>query len=189
MTQAEIQELIDVIQPNSNYSANQMRYLLTQMLDFGTFWTSSTAGDTPTVTDDETEGYKAGSIGYNSNNSRSYICSDPTEGAAVWTLLTEDKGLQVLTMTNGATVQSLDTSTRINLTASVSTYTLKLPANPYTGKTVSVFVDASGTVGTLTIKDAAGATIGAGSAAAFDTSWYTFNGTTWVLTAFAGTIF
>jgi hypothetical protein len=188
MTQAEIQALIDVIQTDSNYTANQMRYLLTQMLEFGTFWTSSVAGDTPTTTDDETAGYKAGSVGYNSNNSRAFICSDATEDAAVWTLLTDDKGLQVLTMTNGATVQALDTSARINLTGSVTTYTLKLPANPYTGKTVVIFVDASGTVGTLTIKDAAGATIGAGSAAAFDTSTYTFNGTTWILTGFAGTI-
>ena len=152
-TQAEIQTLINQIVPNGMYKAIQMQPLLTQMLNFGAFWSSSVAGDVPSVTDDSDSGYKAGSIGYNSNNSRAYVCFDPTVGAALWSLLTDDKGLQVLTMTNGATDQSLDTSARINLTANVSTYTLKLPTNPYVGKTVVVFVTATGTVGTLTIKN------------------------------------
>jgi len=187
-TKNEVLALIAEVVPY-NYTPLQLNTLLSAFLLYeDNFWLSSTAGDVPATADDETQGYKAGSVGFNSNNSRAFICSDATEAAAVWTLLTDDKGLQVLTMTNGATVQSLDTSARINLTANVSAYTLKLPANPYTGKTVVIFVTATGTVGTLTIKDAAGATIGAGSAAAFDTSSYTYNGTTWILTGFAGTI-
>ena len=186
-TQAEIQVLINQIVPNGQYKAIQMQPLLTSMLEFGAFWSSSVAGDVPTVTDDSDSGYKAGSVGYNSNNSRAYVCSDPTVGAAVWSLLTDDKGVEVLTMTNGATVQSLVNTTAINLAGSVTNYTLKFPANPYTGKQVTIFITGS-VSGTLTFQSSAGASVGALTPVTLDTYTFAWSGSAWIQVGFAGTI-
>lgn len=42
----------------------------------------------PTVNDDDTQGYSAGSIWFDTNNDAGYICTNATTGAAVWTSVT-----------------------------------------------------------------------------------------------------
>lgn len=43
-----------------------------------------TATTDPTVNDDESEGYSVGSIWYNTATPESFLCTDATDGAAVW---------------------------------------------------------------------------------------------------------
>ena len=168
-----------------------MNVLLTQMLNasFGPLWGAGIYGVTPQVDADETFGYRPGSLGRNSADSRSYLCVSATAGAAAWTLLTEDNGLEVMTMTNGGIRQAIVSTANINLTANVANFTLKLPAFPYTGKSVRVFIDPLGTVsGTLTITSSTGAAVANMSAAALDSSIFTYNGSAWIFTGFSGTI-
>ena len=92
-------------------------------------------------------------------------------------------------MTNGGIRQAIVSTANINLTANVANFTLKLPAFPYTGKSVRVFIDPLGTVsGTLTITSSTGAAVANMSAAALDSSIFTYNGSAWIFTGFSGTI-
>jgi hypothetical protein len=190
-TKPQIQVLINAIQPEVEFPAESMNVLLTQMLNasFGPLWGAGIYGVTPAVDADETFGYRAGSLGHNSADSRSYLCVSATAGAAVWTLLTEDNGLEIMTMTNGGIRQAIVSTANINLTANVANFTLRLPAFPYTGKSVRVFIDPVGTVsGTLTVTSSTGAAVSNMTAAALDSYIYTYNGSAWILIGFSGTI-
>jgi hypothetical protein len=89
MTQAEIQLLIDQIVTNANYRANQLNPLLTDMLtaSYGPMYIDDVP---PTNSNDETQGYRLGSIGYDTISQRFYICKNPAAGAAEWQLIPVD---------------------------------------------------------------------------------------------------
>lgn len=187
ITRAQIQAFVDQVHPY-NYTPAQLNQLTQALLDFSNnFWVSTIAADVPTASDDETLGYSNGSSGFNSATGRLYTCVDASEGAAVWALSSSDVGVQALTMTNGATIQSLVNTAAITLSGSVTNYTLKLPANPYTGKQVTIFIVGS-VGGTLTIQSSAGTSVGALTPTTLDTYTYAWNGTAWIQVGFAGTI-
>jgi hypothetical protein len=96
--------------------------------------------------------------------------------------------VQEIAMVNAATTQLTSQCGSAVLSNSVSTYTVKLPANPLVGQKVVIFISATGTVGTLSIKDSDGIAVASTSAVAFDTITYSYTGTAWIQTGFAGTI-
>lgn len=94
--------------------------------------------------------------------------------------------VQQITMVNSNTTQLQDECGTVVLSASVATYTLKLPANPQLGQRVSVFVSATGAVGTnLFINDSEGNAIYSDAGNGFDTWTFAYNGTTWIMCGYA----
>lgn len=96
----------------------------------------------PTVTDDETKGYSSGSTWVNQTTDLSYICSDNTAGAAVWTNITAGGG--------GAAVWGGITGTitdQTDLNASLATKMpralSRFPDSTTTGTNAAVTVSAS----------------------------------------------
>lgn len=47
-----------------------------------------TATTNPTVNDDSSQGYSAGSVWYNTSTQEAYLCTDPANGSAIWILIT-----------------------------------------------------------------------------------------------------
>ena len=158
-TKPQIQVLINAIQPEVEFPAESMNVLLTQMLNasFGPLWKSAIDGAAPVATDDETLGYRAGSVGYNSSTDRVYLCVSATAGAASWVLASLDKGVVTQSLGMGDTFQATTSTSTIILGTVGIGATVKLPANPYLGKVVS-FITQNVTVN-LYIKNAAGTAV------------------------------
>lgn len=116
-----------------------------------------TATTDPTASDDTSLYYTKGSIWINQPLGRFWSCSDPAAGAAVWKCLTQDSGFQTITISEGSETQLSTTTGFVKAvgTGSVDEATIKLPASPYLGKTVTITVVYP--VGTaLTITNSAG---------------------------------
>lgn len=62
----------------------------------GVSYGNFTAADLPTVNDDLTLGYAPGSLWHYTDRSRTYVCIDATEGAAIWDDLGEAQKLTIL---------------------------------------------------------------------------------------------
>jgi len=165
MTQAQIQVLIDQIQPNANYRANQMNPLLTDILTaaYGPMFIDNAP---PTVSEDETGGYRPGSVAYDTLSQRFYICKDATAGAADWVLIPSDANYEYKSYANPSEGISLgqntsvfkayNTNTVVNITCSVS-----LPADPYAGKVVILYFENA--MDQFDINDSTGTPIFAGA--------------------------
>jgi hypothetical protein len=145
MTQAQIQVLINQIVTGANYRANQMNPLLTDILTaaYGPMFIDNAP---PTVSEDETGGYRPGSVAYDTLSQRFYICKDATAGAADWVLIPSDANYEYKSYANPSEGISLgqntsvfkayNTNTVANITCSVS-----LPADPYAGKVVILYFE------------------------------------------------
>jgi hypothetical protein len=145
MTQAQIQALINQIVPGANYRANQMNPLLTDILTaaYGPMFIDNAP---PAVSEDETQGYRPGSVAYDTVSQRFYICKDATAGAADWVLIPADANYEYKSYANPSEGISLgqntsvfkayNTDTVVNITCSVS-----LPADPYAGKVVILYFE------------------------------------------------
>jgi hypothetical protein len=145
MTQAQIQVLINQIVTGANYRANQMNPLLTDILTaaYGPMFIDNAP---PTVSEDETGGYRPGSVAYDTLSQRFYICKDATAGAADWVLIPSDANYEYKSYANPSEGISLgqntsvfkayNTNTVVNITCSVS-----LPADPYAGKVVILYFE------------------------------------------------
>jgi len=145
MTQAEIQLLIDQIQPNANYRANQMNPLLTDILTaaYGPMYIDNAP---PTNGEDETAGYRPGSVAYDTLSQRFYICKDATAGAADWVLIPSDANYEwnsyaapseaIILGQNTSVFKAYNTDTVVNINCSVD-----LPDNPYAGKVVILYFE------------------------------------------------
>ena len=186
LTQNQIIALIDEIQPAADYPATKMNPLLTKILAaaYGPMYIGALP---PSNTTDENAGYRPGSVGYDTVTKRYYICQSALAGNAVWILIPADSNYlvaaytttaqQVVCSVNTTVVKCSNDSVGGNLGCS-----LKLPANPYIGRTVLVYFDDS--IITFTVRDSSGTavndaislTIPAGQQYTF-----TYSGTAWEL--------
>jgi hypothetical protein len=143
MTQAEIQLLIDQIVTNANYRANQLNPLLTDMLtaSYGPMYIDAFP---PTPNDDETGGYRPGSIAYDTASQRFYICKNPAAGAAEWQLIPVDANYEYKSYESESDTISLGQNTSVFKAYNMNTVvnikcSVLLPENPYTGKVVILY--------------------------------------------------
>jgi hypothetical protein len=184
LTQTQIITLIDEIQAGADYPATKMNPLLNDILTaaYGPLYIGSVP---PSNTNDETGGYRPGSVGYDTLTKRYYVCQSALAGNAVWILIPADSSYQVAAYTtiaqqvvcsvNTTVVKCTNDSVGGNLGCS-----LKLPANPYIGRTVLVYFDDS--IITFTVRDSSGtAVVGAISLTIPAGQQYTFtySGTAW----------
>lgn len=143
-TQNDILALINEIQPAADYPAVKMNPLLTNILAaaYGPMYMGVVP---PGNTNDETDGFRPGSVGYDSSTQRYYICQVATLNNAVWTLIPSDSNFQVAAYTQpGQSVicgpnVSVVKCTNDNVSANQACKIL-LPSNPYQGKTVIVYL-------------------------------------------------
>jgi hypothetical protein len=143
MTQQSILDLINEIQPAAFYPADKMNSLLTNILAaaYGPFYFGEVP---PGDTDDENNGYRPGSVGYDASTKRYYVCQSALAGNAVWILIPADSSFQLAGFANPLQVIACETNTTVvkctnNSIGSNQGCRLKLPPNPYTGKTVIVY--------------------------------------------------
>jgi hypothetical protein len=161
MTQAEIQLLIDQIVTGANYRANQLNPLLTDMLtaSYGPMFIDNVPPDN---SNDETEGYRLGSIGYDTLSQRFYICKDASAGAADWVLIPADANYEWKSYAAAGESINLSQNTSVFKAYNTDTVTnvncyVNLPANPYTGKVVILYFENE--MNTFTINDNSGTPI------------------------------
>jgi hypothetical protein len=139
-TQSQIQNSIDQIQTNANYTANQLRPLLTSLLGsvYSPFYINSLP---PTAVDNQTSGYKAGSFGVDTTTNRYYVCQYSDENTATWFQITLDKGVEIINA-NDSTVYTLQPDDALVIyNGSQTSVTVELPttSNIYPGKKITVY--------------------------------------------------
>jgi hypothetical protein len=184
MTQNDIIALINEIQTAADYPATKMNPLLNNILSaaYGPMYIGSVP---PGNTIDENAGYRPGSVGYDTVTKRYYICQSAIAGNAVWILIPADSSYQVAAYTTTAQQVVCSVNTTVVKCSNDSVggnlgCSLKLPANPYIGRTVLVYFDDS--IITFTVRDSSGtAVVGASSLTIPDGQQYTFtySGTAW----------
>jgi hypothetical protein len=165
MTQAQIQVLIDQIQPGVNYRANQMNPLLTDILTaaYGPMFIDNAP---PTPNEDETGGYRPGSVAYDTVSKRFFICKDATAGAADWVLIPADANYEYKLYASAGDGMTLFQNTSVfkadnnSLAVNLGCY-VNLPANPYRGKVVILYFQDS--INQFDIRDSLGAPIISGA--------------------------
>lgn len=143
-TQAEIQEFISQVVPY-NYTTTQLRTLLSSLFDFENLvWFSDVDEETPSVNDDAQAGYKVGSLGFNYENTKWFLCSDVTDGAAVWQQIYPVNSViqdvftgLVAQGTSMATTAILSYGVNVFDTSTPTNYGAKLP-QPKTGKSTTI---------------------------------------------------
>jgi len=190
MTQAQIQVLIDQIQPNANYRANQMNPLLTDILTaaYGPMFIDNAP---PTVSEDETGGYRPGSVAYDTLSQRFYICKDATAGAADWVLIPSDANYEYKLYSSAGDGMILFQNTSVfkadnnSLAVNTGCY-VNLPANPYRGKVVILYLQNS--INQFDIRDSLGIPIFAGAGLTIiggDQYTIVYNGSIWEIIGIA----
>jgi hypothetical protein len=184
MTQSDILALINEIQPAADYPATKMNKLLTDILAaaYGPLYVG---GVPPSNTTDETFGYRPGSVGYDTLNKRYYICQSATAGNAVWILIPADSSYQVAAYTTTAQQVVCSVNTTVVKCSNDSVggnlgCSLKLPANPYIGRTVLVYFDDS--IIAFTVRDSSGTAVNGASSLTIPAGQqytFTYSGTAW----------
>jgi hypothetical protein len=165
MTQAQIQALINQIIPGANYRANQMNPLLTDILAaaYGPMFIDNAP---PSGNEDETQGYRPGSVAYDTSSQRFFICKDATAGAADWVLIPADANYEYKLYSSAGDGMTLFQNTSVfkadnnSLAVNLGCY-VDLPANPYRGKVVILYFQDS--IDQFDIRDSLGAPIIAGA--------------------------
>lgn len=165
MTQAQIQVLIDQIVTGANYRANQMNPLLTDILAaaYGPMYIDIAP---PTVNDDETGGYRPGSVAYDTTSKRFFICKDAATGAAEWILIPADANYEYKLYASAGDGMTLFPNTSVfkadnnDLVVNLGCY-VDLPANPYRGKVVILYFQDS--INQFDIRDSSGTPIISGA--------------------------
>lgn len=181
MTQAQIQNLIDQITTGTDYTADEMRPLLTQLLSaaYGPMYIAAVA---PSATTDEASGYRPGSVGYDTQTQRYYICQSALAGNAVWILIPVDSKFEPVAYTANSQDYLLQTNTTIvKVTSSTfDSCLLRLPANPFNGKTVVVYFSFPQTQ--FTFADSVGTIVNGGNVLTIPAGQqftFTYSGTAW----------
>jgi len=183
MKQSDILALINEIQPAADYPATKMNKLLTDILAaaYGPLYVG---GVPPSNTTDETFGYRPGSVGYDTITERFYICETALSGNASWILIPTDAKFSTINYKASFDIVSTDANVSVIKTTNTNLANvlcgIKLPPNPFIGKTVLVyFKDA---ISQFTVKDSAGVNVvGASSLTIPAAQQYTFSysGTAW----------
>jgi hypothetical protein len=189
-TQAQIQVLIDQIVTGANYKANQMNPLLTDILTsaYGPMFIDTAP---PTPNEDETGGYRPGSVAYDTSSKRFYICKAATAGAADWVLIPSDANYEYKLYSSAGDGMTLLQNTSVfkadnnDLAVNLGCY-VNLPANPYRGKVVILYFQDA--IDIFDIRDSLGTPIIAGASLTIiggDQYTIVYNGSIWEIIGIA----
>jgi hypothetical protein len=183
MKQSDILALINEIQPAADYPATKMNKLLTDILAaaYGPLYVG---GVPPSNTTDETFGYRPGSVGYDNITERFYICETALAGNAIWILVPTDAKFTTINYKASFDVISTDVNVSVIKTTNNNLANvlcgIKLPPNPFIGKTVLVyFKDA---ISQFTFKDSAGVNVVGANALTIPAAQqyiFSYSGTAW----------
>ena len=190
MTQAQIQALINQIVPGANYRANQMNPLLTDILAaaYGPMFIDNAP---PSSNEDETQGYRPGSVAYDTSSQRFFICKDATAAAADWVLIPSDANYEYKLYSSAGDGMTLLQNTSVfkadnnSLAVNLGCY-VDLPANPYRGKVVILYFQDS--IDQFDIRDSLGVPISAGASLTIiggDQYTIVYNGSIWEIIGIA----
>jgi hypothetical protein len=139
-TKSQIQALISQIYTGANYTASALNSLMNTVLDsvFSPFFSAAAK---PGSSDNQTQGFKAGSIGMDTSNSRVYACSTSTDSSATWEQITQDRNVSTIVATTGSSYTLSVPDTYIIYSGSQDGVTVNLPIaiNSYLGKIVRVY--------------------------------------------------
>ena len=193
-TKDQATQSIEQIQTGVNYTANQLRPLLLNLLD--SIYNPFRSGPRdPNTTTNQVIGYRAGSLGKNTATGRYFVCTASDATTATWEQLTNDTGYQQINA-SASTAYQISTSTSIvSFTGSQNTVTVNLPiaANSYVGKVVRIYftspASASGLGLTFAVPEAIPLTLLAPNlytSHAFVEFTYTASG--WALTQYVPTV-
>ena len=184
LTQSEILDLINEIQTGADYPADKMNPLLTNILAaaYGPLYVGTIP---PGNTDDENDGYRPGSVGYDTVTERFYVCQSALSGNAIWILIPADANYQYKLYSNADEFIALNQNTSVfkadNTDAAINTFCyVLLPANPYTGKVIILYFQDA--INDFFIKDSSGVVITSGSQIdipAGQQYTITYNGVVW----------
>lgn len=139
-TKSNLQDLINQIVEGGNYTANELRPLLTYLLN-GIYSPFFSASSNPGSGNNQTQTYKAGSLGRNTSTGRYFVCSASDGTTATWEQLTSDRGYQAIAASASST-QTISNNTDVLVySGSQDGVTLNMPtiANAYTGKRLKIF--------------------------------------------------
>jgi hypothetical protein len=139
----------------------------------------------PGSSNDENDGYRPGSVGYDTVTERFYVCQSALSGNAVWILIPADANYQYKLYSNATEFIALDQNTSVfkadNTDDVINTFCyVLLPANPYTGKVIILYFQDA--INDFFIKDSSGAVITAGGQIdipAGQQYTITYNGVVW----------
>ena len=140
-TKDQIINQVDQIQPDGNYTANELRVLLGNIVGslYGPFYSATS---NPSTSNNQTQNYKTGSLGKNSSTGRYFVCSSATASAATWEQISLDRGIQnVLYTSSGQSISISNNSSVVIYSGTQDNTTMNLPASDscYTGKRIKVF--------------------------------------------------
>lgn len=190
-TKAELQDLINEIVTGGNYTANELRPLLTNLLDgiYSPFYSGST---NPSSGNNQLQLYKTNSLGKNTSTGRYFVCTASSGTTATWEQITNDKGYQAISASASST-QTISNNTDVLVySGSQDGVTLNMPtiANAYTGKRLKIFFSspASNTGAGVTIQipgSPATTLIAAATYTANSIVEFMSNGSTWVITQYS----
>lgn len=157
-TSASILTAIGEIITGAKYKANQMRPLLQDIFNVCSSFFSGTSN--PGSSNDNTQNYRLGSLGRNTNTGRYFICANANTANAVWDNINNDFLYSTATFADGSTTVIPFKTAYFKATGSgsIDEATFKLPVPTYVGKTVEIYVSAVVTTG-ITIVNQSDATV------------------------------
>lgn len=168
--------------PGGEYDADRMRFLLNAIKDsvYAVFWVGQNEADLPNGSVyNASVGFRGGSLGFNPYTKRKYICVAADNTSATWEMISTDLGFAEQSANNGGTYQIPTSASNVSIYASVTNFDLKLPANPYVGKIVSV--KTTGAITNLSIKTSTGSFMVVFTTTANTYFQYMWNGSYWDL--------
>ena len=140
-TKDQITNQVDQIQPDGNYTANELRGLLSNIVGslYSPFYSATS---NPSTSNNQTQNYKTGSLGKNSSTGRYFVCSSATASAATWEQVSIDLGIQNVSYTTAGQSQSISNNRAVVIySGTQDNTTMNLPAadSCYIGKRIKVF--------------------------------------------------
>lgn len=193
-TKADLQSLVDQIVTGGDYTAAELRPLLTNLLDsiYSPFFSGTS---NPASANNQVQNYKAGSFGFNTVNGRYFVCSAADGTTATWNQITNDKGYQAIVGVASTSYQIAVNASIVSFSGVQNAVTLNLPlaSKSYQGKVVRIYFSSpASTTGlgvTFAVQEAPPVTL---LAANVYTSHafveFTFVGSNWVLTQYVPTV-
>lgn len=140
-TRDQIQDLINEIVEGGDYTADELRPLLSIMLGsvYSPFYIGSS---NPGSANNQTQNYKAGSLGKNSSTGRYFVCTSSNASSATWEQVSDDKQLQSIVSSVAGQTYTVSSNSAYVLFAGVqitTTINLPLASSSYSGKTVKIY--------------------------------------------------
>lgn len=193
-TKTDLQTLINQIVTGGNYTANELRPLLTNLLD-GIYSPFFSASSNPGSGNNQTQTYKAGSLGRNTSTGRYFVCSAADGTTATWERLTNDIGYQQINASASTAYQISTNTSIVSFSGSQNTVTINLPTavNSYLGKVVRIYftspASTSGNGVTFAVPETSPVTLLAANVyTAHAFVEFTFTASGWALTQYVPTV-